>query len=151
MPPGKHTKAGRLSEPKEHALAHSPFQLFTRLARCNRRGEGQLYCLELEGDPCQGSYQREGWLADFSQHLLSLILPVRPGWPWLGSPRGGFSSTGKEMAAVTLSLFSSFSEGVQQYEWGTHRPPFPHSSCSNADFFQSFLTYHLSKTDCNKN
>lgn len=67
-------------------------------------------------------------------------------WPWLGGPWGGFSSTGKEMAAITMNLFFSFSWGVQQYGWHTHRPSSPHSSCSHACFISFNPSWHIIST-----
>lgn len=75
-------------------------QLFTRLARCDRKEERCSYCLEVEGEPC---HQGEGHLADVPQTLSSLPdTTCQARQSQLGGPCGGFSNIGKEMAAKAV-------------------------------------------------
>lgn len=93
IPPGNRTKVlGGLSEPKEHALGHSRFQLFTRLARWNRKEEA----LMLFGGGRWPLPPRRRMVGRYFSDSVSSVWYYLSNqvWPWLGSPYGGFFSTG---------------------------------------------------------
>lgn len=132
------------------ALAHSLFQLLTDEKACQVQQKGRhLYCLEVEEDLCHQG--KDGWQIFSRQHLLSLILPGKPGMALGGQPtwwlfqhwKGDGCSNCEHVFLILLESTTVCVAYTQTF--------IPSLFLLRCLFLQSFLTYHLSKTDCSKN
>lgn len=125
---------------------HFRFSLMRKLARCNRKGDTCTVwkvTFATRGRMVARYFPR--------QHLLSLILPGKPGMVLVGQPtwwlfqhcKGDGCSNCELVFLILLGSTTVYVAYTQTF--------IPLLFLLRCLFLQSFLTYHLSKTDCSKN